>query len=158
VKDIVEENRNWIIKELWPRRVVITVKFYDIFITLQKKRIGILATNGKRVQIALKNFILQIWNKLILHRLQRWDQNGEAEWICHRLHVQIKQEWMSLVQPVDLIRINFRHGKKTTLLKNLFSQKIIPIMLRFHGENMLCFFFLSLWYGISQKNSKRHFL
>jgi len=37
-KDIVEENGNWIIKKLWPRGVVITIKFYDIFITLQNQK------------------------------------------------------------------------------------------------------------------------
>ena len=59
---------------------------------------------------------------------------------------------MSLVQPVDLIRINFRHGKKTTLLKNLFSQKIIPFMLRFHGENKHAMTDMSTWNNPAKKN------
>jgi hypothetical protein len=36
VKDVEKENGNRIIIKLWSRRVVVPIKFYNVFIPLQK--------------------------------------------------------------------------------------------------------------------------
>jgi hypothetical protein len=56
-ENIVEENGNWIIKELWSRGVVVAIKFYDILSPYEFKKwnLDILGVNENKCKLILEN-------------------------------------------------------------------------------------------------------